>query len=99
MRNDTDSAEVLFLAALGVRLAEQGPDHPSVATTLVGLADFYLANGRTEAADSAYRTALRIRESTLPSEHPGVSVAELRMAMGLAAQGMDDQAEALAGEA
>jgi eukaryotic-like serine/threonine-protein kinase len=100
-RNDPDSAEALFLQALSAREAALGPDDPAttnspaITNSMEGLATFYLAVGRTQAADSIFQTVLRIRESVLVADHPDVSRARLGVAKGLAAQGRTAEADSL----
>ena len=83
--NRLAEAERLYRRSLQIAENAFGADHPSVATTLDGLASLLRTRGDYGQAEELFRRALRIREAAFGSEHPDVArmlshLAALRLA-------------------
>ena len=88
-------AKPLYLRALHIREQQLGSEHPDVATTLNGLANFYRTQGKYEQAEELYLRALHIREQQLGPEHPDVATTLNSLASLYTQQSKYGQAEAL----
>ena len=86
-------AEPLLKRALAIKEKVLGSEHPSVATSLNGVAVLYQAKGRCAEAEPLYRRALAIWEKALDPEHPNVAKALLNYAVLLRATGRSDERE------
>ena len=67
------AAEPLYRRALAIDEKVLSPDHPMVATGLIGLAELLRAKGEYAAAEPLYRRALAIDEKVLSPDHPMVA--------------------------
>jgi tRNA A-37 threonylcarbamoyl transferase component Bud32 len=94
-RQAANRAEPLFLRALAIEERTLGSDHPEVAATLVGLADFYTVEKRYAEAEPLFRRALTIAEKAFPPGHPALARTLRRYARLLRAMGREGEAEAL----
>jgi tetratricopeptide (TPR) repeat protein len=63
-------AEPPYQRALRIREQSLGPEHPSVAFPLNGLAELYREQGKYAEAEPLYQRALRIWEQSPGPEHP-----------------------------
>jgi len=72
-RAQFDRAEPLMRRALAIEETCLGPDHSSVATRLVNLAELLVATNRRTAAEPLMRRALAIDETTFGPDHPNVA--------------------------
>jgi tetratricopeptide (TPR) repeat protein len=66
-------AEYLYRAALSIKEASDGPNHPSVAGGLNNLANLFRDTNRHREAESLYRRALAIDEAHFGPDHPSVA--------------------------
>lgn len=69
-RRDFTKVEQLYQQALQVKRQLFGPEHPTVAASLNGLANLYYEQGRYAEAEPLYQQALHMRECLLGPEHP-----------------------------
>jgi CHAT domain-containing protein/tetratricopeptide (TPR) repeat protein len=90
-------AEALPIAqrVLALREAASGPDHPSVAVALNGLAELYRLQGRMTEAERLHERSLAIRERALGVGHADVSQSLNGLALVYQAQGRLSDAEPL----
>lgn len=65
-------AEPLYRRALAIREEALGPEHPDVASVLVGLAQLHRAQGRLSDAEPLYRRAIAIQQKAVGPNHPSV---------------------------
>ena len=68
-----DRAVIVAKKALEVAEKTVGPDHPDVATSLLGLGTLYDEQGKYEEAEPLYKRALAILEAALGPDHPSVA--------------------------
>lgn len=80
------------LAALERRL---GSDHVTTSEPLLALAQVYAAEGEDEAAEEAFARTLAVRETALPSGHPGLKAVVTRYAQFLRDRGRASEAALL----
>src|SRR5262249_21770199 len=66
----TAEAEKLYRRAIAIKEKVLGPDHPSVAITLVNLGSMKLDAHQPAEAKALLERALRIQEAALGPEHP-----------------------------
>jgi tetratricopeptide (TPR) repeat protein len=88
-------AEPLFQQSLHIQEQQLGPEHPDVASTLIGLADLYRKQSKYTQAESLFQRALHIREQQLGPEHPKVASPLIGLAILYKEQGKYAQAESL----
>lgn len=69
-RRDFTKVEQLYQQALQVKRQSFGPEHPTVAASLNGLANLYYEQGRYAEAEPLYQQALQMRECLLGPDHP-----------------------------
>src|SRR6185503_21067893 len=68
------ASESLYRQTLDVQRRTLGPDHPSVASTLNGLADLlHKAASKSDEAETLLREALEINRRRYGEQHPEVS--------------------------
>jgi len=67
---DYKEAESVLTRSLQINTKNAGENHPTVAKTLVNLADLYRQQGRTDEAQVFYRRAATILQKTLGPEDP-----------------------------
>ncbi len=79
----------------GLELVEGrlGPDHPAVATALVGIADLYTAEGNGERAIPLLERALLVFEARFGAEDFRVGVASNNLGVAYLGVGRDDDAQ------
>lgn len=66
----SEEAERLHTESLEMKEELLGPQHPSVAISLSGIADFYVATGRRPLAIASAERALAILTESFGAEHP-----------------------------
>jgi tetratricopeptide (TPR) repeat protein len=88
-------AEAFYLHSLRIMEQVLGPDHPDVATPLVGLAVLYYEQGKYAEAEPLYQRALRIQERALGTNDPEVAYALTGLGSLYAEQGKYTDAEPL----
>ncbi|KAB2943396.1 MAG: serine/threonine-protein kinase [Phycisphaerae bacterium] len=88
-----DKADEHLQAALALRRAEFGEEHPSVAGVLVELSRLRHLQARYEEADALARRALDIRRKRLGESHVDVAASLDQVASNLLAQGRYAEAE------
>ena len=81
--------------ALEIREASLGPEHPSVAASLMGLATAKYSTGAYDEAAVLYERAQQISERTLGPEHPEVGVILDHIGLVHEAKGQLEEAEIL----
>src|SRR5690606_39203863 len=82
-RKDHAAAEPHFRAALSIREAVLGPDHPDTARSAGDLAANLRMAGRPGEAEPYYRQALAIREKALGSSHADTVASLWRLALAI----------------
>ncbi len=87
-------AEAAHRRAMDLRLAQTGPDHILVASSLNNLGNVAFKEGHWVEAQSFYEHALSIYEAALGPMHPRVAPVRVNVANVLAAQGRNDRAQA-----
>jgi tetratricopeptide (TPR) repeat protein len=88
-------AEPLYRRALAVDEASFAPDHPTVATRLINLAELLRDTNRLAEAEPLYRRALAIRETSFGPNHPDVATSLNNLAVLLHATHRLAEAETL----
>lgn len=96
---DLEGARRFHLAALQIRRARLGDEHPDAATSHNNLGAVELAEGRFEAARAEFTRALEIRERVLGGDHPYLAVSLHNLAELEALSGDLEEAAALYGRA
>jgi len=92
-------SESLYLSALAIERRLHGRAHPSISTTLGGLASLYEIQGKFTAAESLYREMQAIEREVLGDGHPSHAVTANNLAVLLDKQGRYAEAESLYREA
>ncbi len=69
-RDKREETQQMAEAALRIKRAALGPDHPEVAVSVQNLGDVRFCSAKLQDARNAYRQALAIREKSLGSDHP-----------------------------
>lgn len=80
-------------AALELVEGRLGPDHPAVATALVGIADLYTAEGNGERAIPLLERALLVFEARFGAQDFRVGVASNNLGVAYLGVGRDDDAQ------
>ncbi|NBB92655.1 MAG: tetratricopeptide repeat protein [Gammaproteobacteria bacterium] len=89
-----DQARELYEAALELRRAELGMDHPTTSFTLTNLATLLVQTGRAREALPAYREALAIRRNAFGDSHPAVASVLYQLGWANANLGQPEEARA-----
>jgi len=87
-----NEAEPLYRRALAIMEKALGPEHPSVAAPLKGLADIDLARGDYTRAEPLYQRSLIILERVLGANHRDVAKVLEKYAQLLHKTGRVDEA-------
>jgi eukaryotic-like serine/threonine-protein kinase len=87
-------AETEHRAALALRIAARGPNHPDVAVSRYNLANVLSRQGRHREAETEHRAALALRVGALGPDHPNVARSRSDLAIALFAQHKYAEAEA-----
>ena len=96
---DFETADSLLSGALGRRRAWFGPDHPSVARSLVSLGLLRLNQAKLEEADSLVAAGLAASRQRLATPHPELAEAVAAYGIVLQARGDYDRAAEVLEEA
>lgn len=90
------AAQSLYGDAIDMQIRMLGSRHPTVASSMVGLANVKLALGEPSEAQELHLRALEIMEETYAEDHPEFASVLLDLAAVLTAQRRADQALSLA---
>ena len=96
-QGDYRNAETLYQRAVAIDERNLGPQHPTLAVRLVGLAETLRLSGQYSSADPLYERALAIQERALGPAHPQVATTLIaRSLLRYAAGNFDGAVELLA---
>jgi tetratricopeptide (TPR) repeat protein len=89
-------AESLYLRALGIQEARYGPEHQSIATRLIHLAQFYYSQPERKAeVEPLMIRAIKIQERYLGPDSPQLSFTLIQLGYWYGLSGKDSDAEPL----
>lgn len=88
-----DEAQAVIERVLEIRERVLGPEHPSVASALNGLATIYYTKAEISKVEPLLLRSLSIREKALGPDHPSVAVVLTNL--GFFYKNLDDYAKAL----
>jgi tetratricopeptide (TPR) repeat protein len=89
-------AEALYLRALGMQEAKYGPEHESIASRLIGLAEFYYSQPERKAeAETLMIRAIKIQEKALGQDSPELSFTLIQLGYWYGLSQKDSDAEPL----
>jgi len=99
MQDDLKEAEIFYLRAIDVSLADGGEDSHGLGTTMHTLAMVYSQQGRYEEALPLEERSLQIREQVFGPDHPHVALSLRTLSEILTQVGQGERAEPLAARA
>ncbi|MBI2812220.1 MAG: tetratricopeptide repeat protein, partial [Candidatus Melainabacteria bacterium] len=98
-KGDYKTAGQHYAKAIEVCTHEYGEKHFYYSVILIDLAEGLRQQSRYADAEKVIRTCLKVREETLPPDHPNISESKVKLARILAEQGRYSEARELATEA
>jgi len=98
VRGDLDRAESLLDDARGMMARFVGETTPDYASTLIGLGELRLVQGRADAAEQAFAGAESVFEQTVGAGHPYTALARMGRTMATASSSEMSELERAAAE-